>query len=314
MAAAGMAARNGPRSRGWCITINDPNPGTPTMIRTMMAGKPWYGIFGNEIAPTTGHEHIQAYIYAKQPVAFRSIIEMFPGSHVEKAKGNPVQNITYCSKEGDWFEVNPEHKPVGQGDRTDLKGLLELAREHTVTTSLVDAGNITSGAALRSYQRLQALVRPPRRDSIRIGWFYGSSGNGKTRAACEVLDDSAFLMGNDKGWWDGYDGQRSVIIDDYNPAGISPAELLRLLDRYPLTVGGKGTSLPFCGTRVIVTSCVHPENLMGDRWGECLRRLSVLDGDGRATGGGEFIYRFDSPPAGSKWQSVPPLVEEYWCE
>jgi len=284
------------------------------MLKALLTGKNVYGIFGRENAPSTGTEHLQGYIYSKAPKRFTTIKNMFPGAHIERAKGNPAQNIAYCSKDGDVFEINPQLKPVGQGKRTDLIGLLDMAKAHTPATELIVAGDIRSGAALRSYQRIQALVRAPRRDDVRVGWFWGSSGHGKTRAACEVLDDGAYLMANDKGWWDGYDGQRSVIIDDYDPAGISPATLLRILDRYPLTVGGKGTSLPFCGRRIIVTSCVHPEHLLGDRWGECLRRLSGLDEHGRATADARFIHRFDRPEAGTSWLAVPALDRDYWTD
>lgn len=284
------------------------------MLKALLAGKPWYGVFGREVAPSTGTAHLQGYLYSKGPVSFSTIKGMFASAHIEKAKGNPTQNITYCTKDGDWFEINAELKPVGQGTRTDLIGLLDKAKSFAPAAELITAGHVASGAALRSYQRIQGLVQAPRRPDVRVGWFWGSSGHGKTRAAVEVLDDGAFLMGNDKGWWDGYDGQRSVIIDDYDPAGISPATLLRILDRYPLTVGGKGTSLPFCGVRIIVTSCVHPEHLLGDRWGECLRRLSGKDADGRATADGRFIHRFDRPAPGEPWRAVPAVDTEYWVE
>lgn len=287
------------------------------MIRAMMQGRAWYGIFGNEVAPTTGTEHLQAYIYSKSPVRFRTIKDMFPGAHIEKAKGNPVQNVAYCSKEGDFFEVGREHKPVSaagtsqQGKRNDLQNLFDLAKGGAVTGTAIDAGHIRSGAALRAYGRLQALVRAPRRDDVRVGWFYGHSGAGKTRAAHEILGDEAYTMANDRGWWDGYDGQRCVIIDDFNPEGLRPSELLRILDRYPYIVGGKGYNTPFRGTRIIVTSCLHPRDLMGDRWGEALRRLSSTN-LGRASSDGAYIYEFNTPDIGQAWKSTPVVDATYF--
>lgn len=310
MAAAGD--HPGPRSRGWCLTINNYPDGFEIMTKTMLLGTQFYGIFGREVAPTTGTPHIQAYIYSKNATTFRRIKDMFPDAHLQKANGSPAQNVAYCSKDGDYFEANEQLKPVGQGKRTDLQGLAEHARKHRSVLDLIDAGHVRSGSALRSYQRVQALVQAPRRDGLRVGWFHGASGVGKTRCAHEIMGPACFCMGNDKGWWDGYDGQRCVIIDDYNPAAITPANLLRLLDRYSCTVGGKGTSMPFCGVRIIVTSCARPEDLMGDRWIECLRRLSGLDGHGRATGDAKYIYRFDTPDPGTAWKSDKVIDASYF--
>lgn len=273
------------------------------MIKTMLTGTEYYGIFGEEVAPTTGTRHLQGYLYRKSAAKWRTIKDMFPDAHIEKAKGSPAQNIAYCSKDGEVTEFNRDKKPVGQGKRSDLKDLADAARKHPAVLDMIDAGVIRSGAALRAFQRIQGLVQAPKRDDVRVGWFYGASGAGKTRCAHAIMGDGLYCMGNDKGWWDGYDGQVCVVVDDYNPASISPAQLLRLLDRYSTTVGGKGTSMPFCGRRIIVTSCEHPEHLMGARWGECLRRLSSIDGTGRATADGAYLYRFDTPDPGQAWKS-----------
>lgn len=55
-------------------------------------------IFGEEVAPTTGTEHLQGFIKAKSIIR-PSEKWKFP-IHWEKCKGNEIQNTNYCSKKG----------------------------------------------------------------------------------------------------------------------------------------------------------------------------------------------------------------------
>lgn len=61
-------------------------------------------------------------------------------------------------------------------------------------------------------------------------------------------------------WFDGYQGEDIVLIDDFY--GWLPwTFLLKLLDRYPLRVQTKFGVVPFRSKIVYITSNVHP-----DKW------------------------------------------------
>lgn len=100
-------------------------------------------------------------------------------------------------------------------------------------------------------------------------------------------------------WWDGYNGQSVVIIDDFRYASVGDvgglSYLLRLLDRYDSKVEIKGGCRAFLAEHVIITCPFspivaftygkHTDNPQVDEdIGQLIRRLSqvvelrVLDG------------------------------------
>lgn len=66
-------------------------------------------------------------------------------------------------------------------------------------------------------------------------------------------------------WWDGYTGQRNVIIDDFY-GWIAYDEMLRITDRYPHQVEIKGGFMEFRSERVFVTSNATIENWWKKEW------------------------------------------------
>jgi len=54
-------------------------------------------------------------------------------------------------------------------------------------------------------------------------------------------------------WWDGYKGQRNVIIDEFD-GQIGIVHLLKWMDRYPQLVEIKGGATPLRATHFWITS------------------------------------------------------------
>lgn len=54
-------------------------------------------------------------------------------------------------------------------------------------------------------------------EKLRGVWIYGPPGTGKTRYVHEKYDD-IYDKGQNK-WWDGYTGQKVVLIDDLDKQG-----------------------------------------------------------------------------------------------
>lgn len=87
--------------------------------------------------------------------------------------------------------------------------------------------------------------------------FWGKTGTGKSRAAWESAGVDAYPKDPNTKFWCGYQGQRSVVIDEFR-GRVDISHLLRWLDRYPVIVEIKGSSVVFAATTIWITSNLDP--------------------------------------------------------
>ena len=113
-----------------------------------------------------------------------------------------------------------------------------------------------------------------------VWWLWGGPGTYKSRAANGVLPTSTFIKQSSCKWWDGYNAEEVVILDDLRKGDFFFHQLLRVLDRYKLMVEVKGGSVPMVAKLIIVTCSMPPEQLwarIGDTEnedvGQLLRRI-----------------------------------------
>jgi len=220
-----------------------------------------YIIYGREVCPKTKNIHFQGYIHFKNPVRFEPLLKELKPRHLEKCKGTPSQNITYCSKDDDIVELNPENKPVGQGTRNDLVAIRDAVKNGA---SELDICEEFPGDYIRYHkgiEKMRNLYQYTKRNwkmDVRIYW--GAPGTGKSRTVHEDYGDEVYVKMYGK-WWDGYNGEKVVLIDDFDPTNCFDSTFdwyLKLLDRYPMKVEYKGGSCEFCSKIIIFTSNYDP--------------------------------------------------------
>jgi len=89
--------------------------------------------------------------------------------------------------------------------------------------------------------------------------FWGPTGTGKSRRAWDEATLDAYPKDPRTKFWDGYNGQRNVVIDEFR-GGIDISHLLRWLDRYPVNVEIKGSSVCLKAEEMWITSNLSPES------------------------------------------------------
>lgn len=106
------------KSRTWCFTIN--NYTDEQYEAALNWDKAIYAIVGKEIA-ASGTPHLQGYWRFQNAIRMSTIKAAFPTAHLEISRGSAEQNITYCSKEGNFEERGERPSTTGH-----LAGMLFL--------------------------------------------------------------------------------------------------------------------------------------------------------------------------------------------
>jgi len=227
----------------------------------------------HEEGDTTHHDHIQLYIVCKKSVRVSQVKTWFINNpHIEKCNGDHDSCVKYCTKDEGrlhgpyYFPSMTEVLAHTGGTRYDLKDMFNMVKEGKSELEIAEANPGTYGRSFKAIERYKNLVFAPCfRDNIVVNCFYGEPGTGKSKGAWEealasVDGDLTKVYSKSAGdWWDGYNGQPIVVFDDFY-GGTRFSELLKVLDRYPLSVQIKGSYVSMRATTFYFTSNTHPRD------------------------------------------------------
>jgi len=112
----------------------------------------------------------------------------------------------------------------------------------------------------RALKRYRVMVSPRRFWEMEIITLVGETGTGKSRWAFERYPELYNVPQTKQSgcYWDCYDGQETVFIDEMYGHRFSHGFLLQLLDRYAFMVPTHGGQVPFSSRRIIFASNAHP--------------------------------------------------------
>lgn len=257
------------RARNWFLTINNY---TDEDISYSRGYKCEYILIGKEVGEQ-GTPHLHLYFELKSQKTFSKIKKEFPRANIQVAKGNAEQNKNYLSKQNLIYEFGEAKL---QGKRTDLQNAREI---------LEDTGKISDVILeATSYQSIRMcecyLKYHERKRSWKpvVKWYYGKTGTGKSKSAYEESSEDVYTTGKTIKWWEGYDANEHVVIDDFRKDFCCFHELLKLLDRYPYRVECKGGSRQLLATQIIITSAYHPKDIYEGREDiqQLIRRINEI--------------------------------------
>lgn len=228
-----------------------------------------YLIFGKEHTKD-GKEHLQGYIEFPEAIRWSTLINKFKGIHLEKRLGTAFQAAEYCKKEGKYEEYGEISK---QGSRTDLKELAIIATQEGAKAVAIKMPDMY----IKYHRGIKALICElynDRNTMPKVTWLWGKTGCGKTRQAIEA--HKSFYIKDDTKWWDKYEQQEAIILDDFS-GNWEFRNLLRLLDRYPYLGEIKGGTIPINSPYIYITCEFPPEHYWTDSsLAQILRRVTVV--------------------------------------
>lgn len=227
-----------------------------------------YMIYQVEKAPTTGQIHLQGYLQMTDKTRLSALKKLDNAAHWEPRYGTHEEARKYCMKEGALNGPWERGDPVVQGQRTDLIQLYDSVKAGKTNLELLEEdARIARYAKEISYMRF-ALAEPlsdRQLQGVRVIVSYGPTGTGKTYAAINnIANGNDYYIAecpstkNGKLWFDGYENQKTLILDDFDSDYCTLAFLKRILDKYKLKVEVKGGHRWAVWTTVVITSNTPP--------------------------------------------------------
>jgi hypothetical protein len=259
--------------RNILLTLNQPE--NFEEVKKYLIEKPsfQYGLAAKEEAPTTGHKHIHFYIQFNKPTTIQK--SKLLGSHLDICKGSPQQNINYVKKDGDI--IFEEGTPKLKGGKT-IKEVMEMKPEERLNLPAC------------YYNICQKIKAEEEKDlkgdemykEMKVHWYWGDSGLGKTRRAYKEIGSRTFNeVKFDGNFWHGAkEGGTIALYDDFRDSDMKPRELINFIDYNKHIMNIKGGSCRNTYTEIFITSIQSPEeiykNVEGEPRRQWLRRLTDI--------------------------------------
>ncbi len=264
------SSKRGPHSKHWVITINNFDCTRDSLYNPAQMS---YLILQIENGAKKNTDHYQGYVCFYKRVYLSGVKKLFPRAHLEIKKGTVHEAIHYCQKPVPHCECKHCTKAIKEKQQQNFKeyGTIPLTKEEGSSvslkrkweknTKLAKAGDFHLISEphhtmyYHAYKRMRQdnPDKPKRLTQMEHYWIYGPSGVGKSWYAREQWPDH-YIKPKTK-WFDGYNGQSSIIIDDLDLSHKWMGPYLKCwADIYPVPVEQKGGGLMIRPKHIIITS------------------------------------------------------------
>jgi hypothetical protein len=236
-----------------------------------------YIIYNYEICPTSNKPHRQGYIELKTPLTIKSIQDnVFKGIrvHIEERRGTQEEAIAYCKKtESQQHGTTPFEwgTRAEQGARTDLKPYDEACMHimegiKTPEEIAIDQPALY-GRHYRAFNQIHGVYQKMNTYKMRdvtVVVQCGDPGTGKTHNAIQEEETAGnkvytvrSLKKNEVPWFCGYNGEATILIEDFR-GDIPLPFFLNILEGRQLQLPMKGSHTYAAWTKVIINSNMDP--------------------------------------------------------
>jgi len=224
------------------------------------------------------HLHIYIKLNNRFTTTKKDYLDFIADKHGDYKAGD-VGWIRYIIKDKDYItyniDANKYIQEINKHTTRESKGIFKqitdnINNETTYKDILRQYPDIClqHGNKIKQYiADYKTLHKPDYRNwEMEVEYHYGKTGTGKSKLAFKDFHpDTHYQLRKSNGennvWWDGYEGQEIVIIDDFTPRCYRLQYMLNLLDRYPMRIDTKGGHTQMISKKIIITSNYKPKDL-----------------------------------------------------
>ena len=249
-----------------------------------------YMIIAKEVGES-GTPHLQGYIEFTGKHSYMKFVTMTGRNFWARPRsGSQKEARKYCQKTPEYQEWGEPRRQGNVRPSLKLEPMVDAIEDGKRPSELVKSGVVDSTQKLSVMDKLINVLEKRRLHKTKVIYLYGKTRTGKTRSAIKyfadllekeeddptIFDDIFITSGNLK-WFDGYQSHKYMIIDDFRKYHQQENSILRLLDRYPYSLG---THRQMLATHIIFTSCRDPINIFksdqdkdNDKLAQIMRRI-----------------------------------------
>lgn len=299
-------------SKVWCFTFY-PKPVDASTWKQLETWKIKYqdglkrAVYQHEICPDTGRWHVQGFVRWKRGCRIPQCKEWLGlgnDIHLTPCNGSDADNYDYCTKldtrvdhnklhmlgvfidpgtsfdpkiEGDWLTSGEKRRGVYESHAKVLKekGVKALYQ--------LDPGFcLNNPTKIMKFE--ENFVRRFTTDDVvrkvRVIFCEGATGIGKTSACYRAFLNRMYNLvphssrSTEDPWWDAYEGEETVLIDEIKPGMLETTMLNRWADGYPCRLRTKGGHTWANYTLLILISNYSLHECIFDPHGAFARRIT----------------------------------------
>lgn len=251
-----MASEPVPNAKHWVFTLN--NPLEEEVINDDLC---LYKVIGEEVGEE-GTPHQQGYVCFKNKKRLTAVKKLLTRAHWEIVRGTPQEASDYCKKDGKFSEFGTLPLTAGQATSKRNKRNWDDAFTSARAGKLDEIPKDMLVQYYHAFKRIKQdyMTSPPDAEDVTGIWMYGPPGVGKSRLARTTYP--GFYQKPANKWWDGYQDQDYVIIEDLDPIHHVLGHHLKLwTDRYSFPAEMKGTTIQIRPKLIIITSNYAPSEI-----------------------------------------------------
>lgn len=222
-----------------------------------------------------GTLHWQLFAAFEKKVRLSTVKSIIGNGHWEPSRSEAAEEYVWkedTAVAGTRFELGKK-KP-----NRNTEEFWESVWDNAKTSQLT---SIPPDVRVRCYKTLKQIEKDymkPQGMERKVVVLYGPTGSGKSHRAWEHCGLDAYPKSSTTIYWDGYQGQENVVMDEFR-GKIGIEHLLTWFDKYPVCVQSKFGGCVLNAKKIFVTSNIHPNEWFPDldevTKQALLRRLTV---------------------------------------